>query len=298
MTEQDHFATARDLPRRLGARLRRHDTVTRTAALHDKTFVVTGAGNGIGREVALLLLMSGARVAGVDLRSDALAETAGLARGAARRMSSHVVDITDADAVAALPEAVRAAHGDVDGLLNVAGVIQPFVPFADVPLDTVRHVMAVNFWGPVHTTKAFLPDLLDRPSAHLVSVSSMGGLAPVPGQTAYGASKAALALLTEGLYAELRGTPVQVTVVYPGGVSTHITENSGVTAPLGVVDTDGMSAMTTAADAARQVVDGMLDGRFRVVIGRDARVLDAMSRVSPRRATETIARRMSQLLDA
>jgi short-subunit dehydrogenase len=192
---------------------------------------------------------------------------------------------------------VVAAHGQVDGLLNVAGIIQPFVPFADLPLAVVERVMGVNFWGPVHTMKAFLPLLLERPAAAVVNVSSMGGLAPVPGQAAYGASKAAIALLTEGLYAELRGSHVRVTVVYPGGVATRIAENSGVDAPRGAVDLEQAAArLTTAPDAARQIVDGMVRGRFRVVIGRDARMLDVMSRVSPRRATETVARRMASLL--
>jgi short-subunit dehydrogenase len=92
---------------------------------------------------------------------------------------------------------------------------------------------------------------------------------------------------------------VRVTVVYPGGVATHITENSGVAAPRGVGDTERAAArLTTAPDAARQIVDGMVKGRFRVVIGRDARMIDVMSRVSPRRATETVARRMASLLGA
>ena len=119
-------------------------------------------------------------------------------------------------------------HGQVDGLLNVAGIIQRFVKLQELEFDEIERVMNVNFWGVVNMTKAFLPELLARPTAAVLTVSSMGGFLPVPGQAAYGASKAAVKLFTEALYAETRGTNLSVTVVFPGGVGTNITANSGV----------------------------------------------------------------------
>jgi short-subunit dehydrogenase len=273
-------------------------------------FVVSGGGNGIGREVVLALQRRGARVAAVDLRADGLAETARLA-GAGDRLSTHVVDITDRAAVEALPDAVVAAQGRVDGLLNVAGVIQQFVPFSELDYPEMERVVGVNFWGVVHTTKAFLPLLRERPEACVLNVSSMGGLAPVPGQTVYGASKAAVKLLTEGLYAELRGTGVAVTVVFPGGVATNIAGNSGVRAPgqpaggpdasgdagaAGAAAAKAAARLTTAPDAAAQIVRGVERGSYRVVIGRDATMLDRLARLSPRRATDTIATKMASLV--
>ena len=260
-------------------------------------FVVTGGGNGIGREVVLGLLDRGARVAAVDLSADGLAETASIAR-AADRLSTHTVDITDRGAVDALPEAVHAAHGRVDGLLNVAGIIQPFVRFAELEQRQMEKVMAVNCWGVVHTTQAFLPHLTTRREAAVVNVSSMGALAPVPGQSVYGASKAAVMLLTEALYAELRDTTVSVTVVFPGGVATHIAENSGASIPGRSADAaDSAGSLTTAPDAARQIIEkGVEKGHSRVVIGKDAIMLDRLSRLSPRRATELIAKKMESLL--
>ncbi|WP_281178825.1 SDR family NAD(P)-dependent oxidoreductase [Piscicoccus intestinalis] len=218
---------------------------------------------------------------------------------AAGRLSTHELDVTDSAAVRALPETVTAAHGQVDGLLNVAGIIQPFVRLVDLDEEHVRRVMAVNFDGVLTTVRAFLPGLLTRPEAAIVNVSSMGGLAPVPGQTVYGASKAAVGLLTEGLYAELRGTSVTVTAVYPGGVATGISENSGVrmagreTAPSAAQQ----RMLTSAPAAARQIVDGMVAGRYRVLVGWDARAVDLLSRLAPRFATELIARQMARLLD-
>ncbi len=266
--------------------------------LRDKVLVVTGGGNGIGREVALGLLSRGARVAAVDLSTEGLAGTSALAGAGAARLSTHAVDITDRDAVDALPETVNVTHGHVDGLFNVAGVIQPFVRFADLEIRQIEKVMAVNFWGVVHTTKAFLPHLQARREGCLVNVSSMGAFVPVPGQSAYGASKAAVMLLTEGLYAELRTTGVTVTVVFPGGVATHIAENSGAAIPGRAAESAAASAdsLTTPAEAARQIIEGAESGSFRVVIGKDARALDRLSRLSPRRATDLVAKKMASLL--
>ncbi len=263
--------------------------------LTGKVFVVTGGGNGIGREVVLALLARGARVAAVDLRADALEETERRA-GAGERLSCHTADTTDRARVAALPAEVLAHHGQVDGLLNVAGIIQHFVPFAELTFEEMERVLAVNLWGVLHTTKAFLPDLLTRPEACVVNVSSMGGLAPVPGQTIYGASKAAVKLFTEGLYAELLDTPVAVTAVFPGGVGTDIATNSGAAIP-GQQDSDMAASLTTPQDAARQIVEGVEKGSYRVVIGRDARMLDRISRLAPRRATELVAKKMAALLN-
>lgn len=262
--------------------------------LRDRVLVVTGGGNGIGREVVLALLSRGARVAAVDLRPDGLAETERLAR-AGERLSRHTADITDRARVAALPGEVEAHHGQVDGLLNVAGVIQHFVPFADLSFEEMERVLAVNLWGVLNTTKAFLPHLLARPEACVVNVSSMGGLAPVPGQTIYGASKAAVKLFTEGLYAELLDSPVAVTAVFPGGVATDIAANSGADLP-GQDAGDLAARLTSPEDAARQIVAGVEKGSYRVVIGRDARMLDRLSRLAPRRATELVAKRMAALL--
>src|SRR5690349_4225957 len=172
----------------------------------DRVFVVTGAGNGIGREVALELLRRGGRVAAADLSDRGLAETVRLAAAADGRLTTHVLDITDRAAVERLPGAVIAAHGQVDGLLNVAGIVQRFARVHELSFEEIERVLAVNFWGVLTMSKVFLPALLARPQASLVNVSSMGALVPVPGQGAYGASKAAVKLLTEGFYAELRGT--------------------------------------------------------------------------------------------
>ena len=141
------------------------------------------------------------------------------------------MDITDRGAVQRLPGEVVDVHGAVDGLINNAGIIQPFVPVAELDDATIERVLDVNLIGTLHMVRAFLPDLLSRPEAHLANVSSMGGFFPFPGQTMYGASKAAVRLLTEGLYAELLDTNVQVSVIFPGAVKTASPRTPGSNSP-------------------------------------------------------------------
>lgn len=262
-------------------------------------FVVTGAGNGIGREVALRLLADGASVAGVDLDASGLAETAALV-AAGDRFTAHAVNITDRDAVAALPAAVESAHGRVDGILNIAGVIQQFVTVAELPFSEIDKVMSVNFGGVMNMCKAFLPVLLTRPEAAILNVASMGAYAPVPGQAVYGASKAAVTLLTEALYAELLDTNVQVTVVFPGAIGTDIAANSGVTLAGGASKAEAAESssykMTEPVVAGRVIVDALAKGRFRATIGPDAAAMDRISRINPKFATRLIAKRMGGLL--
>jgi short-subunit dehydrogenase len=263
--------------------------------LANKAIVVTGGGNGIGRQVVLELIRRHARVAAVDIREESLAETAGLA-DAGERLATVAVDITDRAAVEELPGKVIAAQGAVDGLINVAGIIQPFLKLNDLEYEVIERVINVNLYGTINMVKAFLPHLLERPVAHIANVSSMGGFLPVPGQTIYGASKAAVKLLTEGLYAELIDTNVGVSVVFPGAVATEITANSGVDIPsMDSVDRDSYRT-TSPEDAAKTILDGIEEDDFQIFVGRDARTMNLLNRVSPRRSTHLIYRQMKDLL--
>ncbi|HKY53247.1 MAG TPA: SDR family oxidoreductase [Anaerolineales bacterium] len=267
--------------------------------VQNKVVVVTGGGNGIGRELALNLLSKGARVAAVDINESALQETTELAGNEKDKLSTHIVNITDKDAVVALPEQVISRHGTVDGIINNAGIIQPFVKVNDLDYAAIERVMNVNFYGTLYMTKAFLPHLLTRPEAHIANVSSMGGFLPVPGQTLYGASKAAVKLFTEGLRSELLNTKVGVTVVFPGAIGTNIAANSGVGNTLRVenVDQAEMARRTLApAKAAEIIIDGVEQNRYRVLVGSDARFMDFIYRLNPQRAANFIYKQMKSLL--
>jgi NADP-dependent 3-hydroxy acid dehydrogenase YdfG len=259
-----------------------------------KVLVVTGAGSGIGQAVAREAVRRGARVAAVDLNAETLAATV----GSSPAMSAHPLNVTDREAVEALPAQVAERWGAVDGYIHCAGIIQPFVRLKDLDYATIDRVFGVNWSGTLHLTKAFLPILLARPEGHIVNVASMGGFLPVPGQTIYGASKAAVKLLTEGLHAECAGTGVRVTVVFPGGVATNITTNSGVSIPLdGAAASKQAAKITTPERAARDILDGVEADAYRVLIGKDARLMDKLYRLNPRRSAALIAGKMQDLLN-
>ncbi len=268
--------------------------------VQNKVFVVTGAGSGIGRALVLELLSRGASVAAVDINPAGLDETWEMSCSYQPRLSKHVIDITNKAAVEALPNEVILNHGAVDGVINNAGIIQPFVRVNDLEYDAISRVMDVNFTGTVYITKTFLPYLLERPEGHIVSISSMGGFLPVPGQTVYGAAKAAVKLFTEGLNSELMDTNVKVTVVFQGATATNIAQNSGITdLPVSESEVEGQSFTTLTPDeAAEQIVDGIEKDRYQLFVGKDSSLMNFLHRISPERAAKTIFKQMRSLLPA
>lgn len=266
--------------------------------LKDKVIVVTGAGSGIGRELVLNLVKRGSKVAAVDMNADGLAETKKLAGNTGEHISTHTLNISDKAAVEALPKEVVEKHGNIDGIINDAGIIQPFVKVVDLEYEAIERVMNVNFFGTLYMTKAFLPLLLKRPEGYIVNVSSMGGFLPVPGQSVYGASKAAVKLLTEGLFAELLDTNVHVTIVFPGATKTNISSNSGVVISAGAADDSKKPAipMLSAEAAAEEIVSGMERNKPMVFTGKDSKFLNTLYRLNPVSATKFIAKQMKSLL--
>jgi len=267
---------------------------------HGKVIVVTGAGNGMAREVTLELIRRGARVAAVDINQAALDETVRLAGAQAHHISTHIVDVTQLDQVAALPAAVIAAHGQVDGLMNIAGIIHKFLKVHDLPYADIHRVFNVNFFGAVHMIKEFLPHLLARPQAQILNVSSMGGYVPVPGQTMYGASKAALKLFTEGLRSELAGTTVGVALLFPGAIATNMPVNSGL---MTQQEAEAMAAQsgkkfktTPAPEAGRLIVDAFEQNSYHAFAGSDAKMMDRLSRLAPEMAANLIQSQMKDLV--
>ena len=263
--------------------------------IEGKVFVVTGAGSGMGRQIALELTKRNAKVALVDFRANTLEETAQLVKDQGGICSTHLLDVSDGAACAALPKAIIKALGSVDALINNAGIIQPFVRVNDLELKDAMHVLNVNFTGPLQLTKAFLPELLSRPEAHILNVSSMGAYAPVPGQSVYGASKAAIKLFTEGLRSELINTKVGVTIVFPGAIGTNIAANSGITQVPGA-DQSANFPTTSAEVAAKLMVDAIAKNQPRLVIGRDAKIMDILTRINPVYAAKVIYKQMASLL--
>ncbi|KUI25002.1 short-chain dehydrogenase [Mycobacterium sp. IS-1742] len=259
----------------------------------DKVFVVTGGGNGMGRQVVLGLARRGARVVAADLDEHGLAGTRRLAGDREGTVSTHTVNVTDRRAVAALHDQVLSRHGQVDGVVNIAGIIHRFAPFTDLTGDEIDRIIDVNFWGTVNMCRAFLPSLLERPEANLTNMSSLSALIPFAGQTLYGASKGAVKQFSEGLYAELFDTNVHVVTLFPGNISTNLTGNSGVE----MIDAGGRKVRSTTPEVAgEKIVDGIARDSFRVVVGTDARLLNTLTRLSAKRTTELVAKQMKSVL--
>lgn len=260
--------------------------------VNGKLALVTGAGSGMGRELTLELVRRGARVAAVDMRADTLQETKDLAGPG---VEIFTFNVTDRAAVSELPEKIRVMMGEIDILVNNAGIIQEFLPIQDLPIEEAEKVMNVNFYGPLTLIQAFLPMLRSRPKAHILNVSSMGAYAPVPGQSVYGASKAALKLLTEGLRSELLDSNIGTTIAFPGAVATNITSNSGIAIPHIDAEAPQFKSLD-APTAARIMIDAIEKGKARVTVGKDARTMDLLSRINPIFAANLIYKQMKSLL--
>jgi len=140
-------------------------------------------------------------------------------------------------------------------------------------------VMNINFYGTLYMVKAFLPHLLKRPDAHIVNVSSMGGFLPVPGQSVYGASKAAIKLLTEGLASELQDTNVNVSVVIPGGIATDIKKNSNISSNV-TIDSSKANMVLTPEKAAELIIKSMENKKLRTYVGKDCNVMNMLYKIS------------------
>lgn len=253
----------------------------------NKSIVVTGGGNGVGRQIVLALLSKGASVIAVDINQAALDETVKLS-GNNRRLYTHVVDISNREQVQEFAKEAALKYKHLDGLINCAGIIQPFINLNELELDKIDRVMNVNFYGTLYMTKAFLPYLMKRPEAHLVNVSSMGGFLPVPGQSIYGASKAAVKVMTEALHSELKKTNVKVTVIVPGGVATDIKINSDIKGSKPAAEDERAKNMLSPEQAAKLIVDAMENDRFRVFIGKDCKVMNLLYSLRPSFAMKMI----------
>ena len=251
--------------------------------------VVTGAASGIGRATALAFAARGCAVALVDRDAAGLAEAAAEVERSAPGVaaSRHVVDVADADAVAALPDAVSAEHGRVTVLVNAAGVAFNG-SFAETSLDEFRWVMEINVFGLVGVTKAFLPTLQRQPAAQIANVSSLFGIVAPAGQTAYSASKFAVRGFSEALRHELDGSSVGVTVVHPGGVATALARNTrlaaGADAAALTAQNEGFERtfMTTPPEAVgRAIVRAVERRRPRLLVATSGRSGALLQRLMP-----------------
>lgn len=257
----------------------------------ESVVVVTGAASGIGRALALRLAREGvARLAISDVNADGLEETSQLIGGgaqvAATVVSTHVVNVADVDQMQAFAADVVGQHGRVTHLINNAGVSLAGT-VEEVSIADIQWLMNINFWGTVYGVKLFLPVLREQPTAHIINVSSIFGMIAPPGNAAYVASKFAVRGFTEALRHELAETNIAVSCVHPGGVATNIASSSRLGAGADPIVKEKTTALltkasrTTADEAAETIVRGIKRRSKRILIGADARLIDALQRAAP-----------------
>ncbi|WP_211825744.1 SDR family NAD(P)-dependent oxidoreductase [Kistimonas asteriae] len=255
-------------------------------ALNNKITLITGAGSGIGRALAIQLANQDCKLILTDINNAALQETATLLPNTGELLLE-TLDVASLQQWEQLKAKTMATYKHVDILINNAGVAL-CQPFSDMSLENLDWLMNVNFKGVVFGCKVFLPLLEKSPDAHIVNISSVFGMIGVPTQSAYNASKFAVRGLTESLHQELHETPINVSCIYPGGIKTNIVKNARYfEGPDGITNQQDASsefaniAMTTAEKAASTILKGILKNKKRILIGPDARAIDWMQRLLP-----------------
>jgi NAD(P)-dependent dehydrogenase (short-subunit alcohol dehydrogenase family) len=248
--------------------------------------VVTGAGSGMGRCLALQLAAHGASLALADVNEKGLQETVALLSGSHGKVTQHLVNVADEEQVKRFADAVFAQHGRATVLFNNAGVAL-LGHFEEFSLKDFRWLMDINFWGVVYGVTHFLPLLKNEKRAHIVNTSSLLGFVGAAGQSAYCASKFAVRGFTESLHHELAGTSVGVTCVHPGFIRTSIAkhakagERAGASLHQDSIARFNRVARTDPEVAARKILNGVERGKARILIGADAYFVDIWQRLKP-----------------
>jgi short-subunit dehydrogenase len=264
---------------------------------------VTGAAGGIGRALALELAARGCDLALADRDEAGLQSVAAdVAKAGQRKVSVHRVDVGEPTGIAGFAHAAISAHPSLNIVVNNAGV-GLLGQFTEIDQAQFDWLMNINFWGVVHSTRAFLPHLAQQGAAHIVNLSSIFGIIAPAGQTAYASAKFAVRGFSESLRHELQmaGSPVRLTVVHPGGIATNIARNSRT--GTGVTDNARRAqaierfdevAKTTPQAAALRIIEGIEKNKPRILIGNDARFLDILQRLRPGTYWSVLAKRIEK----
>lgn len=252
----------------------------------DKLAVVTGAGSGIGRALALDLAGRGARLAISDVNTDTLADTVSACERAGAKVSSRRLDVANREEFLSYADDVVGEMGEVNLVVNNAGVAL-MATVEEMEWEDFEWLMGINFWGMVHGSKAFLPSLIASGDGHLVNISSVFGFVGIPTQSAYNASKFAIRGFTEALRQEMliAGHPVAVSCVHPGGIKTNIARDARASDERNATrdkEKDAADfakvARTTPEQAAKIILRGVDKKKAKILVGPDAYLFDAMAR--------------------
>jgi NAD(P)-dependent dehydrogenase (short-subunit alcohol dehydrogenase family) len=265
-------------------------------------YVVTGAASGIGRQVALQAASRGAFVVAADINAAALEETKQMAAQKSVQMDTHVLDVADKKGVYDFAEIVKPLlKGRKLILINNAGVGLFSGNFYHTSQEDFEWLMNINLWGVIRMTKAFYPYFIERNEGHIVNLSSVFGLGGFANQTAYCTAKFGVRGFTEALRMELIGTGIYTTSVHPGGIKTNIMraatpKGAGLTEEMHAKATANFDkiAMTTSERAAHLILEAVKRKKLRLVIGKDGRVIDMITRLLPVAYTRIFKKKMDE----
>lgn len=252
--------------------------------LTGSTTVITGAANGMGADIARLLAGRGTHLALIDHDAAALATIAAELTDA--HVTTHVVDLRDDDAVFAAAASIAEGHPRINALITCAGSSM-LGDIDQLTMEEMRWLTDVNLWGTVSITKALLPALRAAPAAHITHLASVYALAAPAGRIPYAVSKFAVRAFSEALRHELEGTSVSVGAVYPAGVRTGIILHGRYAAAIDPAVAARAAAAqarmyhTEPADAAARIVRATERRSARTMVGREARLIDVLTRAAP-----------------
>ena len=259
-------------------------------SFNNKVAAITGAGSGIGQQLAVLLAQQGCHVALSDINEQGLASTLELLKSYPVTVSSQVLDVSNREAVQQWAQASVQQHGSVNMVFNNAGVALGST-VEGASYQELEWIVGINFWGVVYGTKEFLPFIKQTKDGHIINISSLFGLTAQPTQSAYNATKFAVRGFTESLRQELdiENCGVSALCVHPGGIRTNIANAAKMNGSLRALGMNPEKSAKTfnkllrcpPEEAARQILDAVQKDKRRLLIGNDAKTLDLIQRVLP-----------------
>ncbi|OIJ37556.1 MULTISPECIES: SDR family NAD(P)-dependent oxidoreductase [Acinetobacter] len=257
---------------------------------NNKVAAITGAGSGIGQQLAVLLAKQGCHLALSDVNEQGLLKTLELIKDMGVRATLDKVNVANLEEVRAWAEKVEQEHGSINMIFNNAGVALGST-VEGASYDELEWIVGINFWGVVYGTKEFLPRIKKTGDGHVVNISSLFGLTAQPTQSAYNATKFAVRGFTESLRQELdiENCGVSALCVHPGGIRTNIANAAKMNDSLRAL---GMSPEKSARsfnkllrcppeEAARQILEAIQKDKRRLLIGNDAKAIDLIQRILP-----------------
>ena len=264
----------------------------------NKVAAITGAGSGIGQQLALLLAKEGCHLSLSDVNEQGLIETVEKLKDTDVRVTIKKLDVADQVAVKEWAEETVQDHGSVNMIFKNAGVALAST-VEGASYEELEWIVNINFWGVVYGTKEFLPFIKQTGDGHIVNISSLFGLTAQPTQSAYNATKFAVRGFTESLRQELdmENCGVSALCVHPGGIRTNIANSAKMNDSL---KTLGMNPEKSAKsfnkllrcppeEAARQILEAVKKDKRRLLIGNDAKALDLLQRLLPTGYQKVIA---------